>query len=143
MKLPMLHTEPEEDIEVVDGVVCWDPEDGVISTPFEKRPDEYKVYETIQGNMNFVTMDGAPLFGYGTNYPPKRGNLRWDPVTERYERDPAYRFFDRNDSIRYMFQFGRGGGKTARMFGADLDDLGLTKDEINELKRMMKDYFTD
>lgn len=144
MKLPMLHTKSEDDdAEVVDGVICFDPELGPVGDgPWGKEPDQYKVYETIQGKMNFTTMEGEPLFGHPDPYPASNGGLRWNEENQRYERDPlAYQAFDTEDSIRYMMG-GRFGRREPRLkIRIDPDALKFTVEELKEAQELMNEYF--
>lgn len=117
VNLPMLGPDIEE--EIVDGEVCWDPDEGIISMPYEPQPAEYKVYETIQGKLRVTDLNGDPLFA---PHRPREG-LFWNPLTEKYERDPRYR----------AYAFGRQAGKSDRV-----------KDELkDELDAIMKNWFPD
>jgi hypothetical protein len=136
MKMPMLHREPEEQPEEVDGVLCWDPETGPVGPgPHGPRPHEYRLYEGRDGCLKV-----API-------------LRTDDGRERYEWDDDKEEYIRpqDDSLdAFAWAAAMAGEKAShhpqpkvrRIFVRDAIDESLMDEVTKEkLKDIMNKYF--
>lgn len=90
--MSLLRRKLSDDAEEVTGVVCFDPETGPVGAgPHGPRPDEYKVYEGIDGKLKIA-------------YPGKDdgGRLIWDDDQEAYVRAREGEQKTNRPRIRFM-----------------------------------------